>query len=427
MFEIVGHTVTADGRTIRYQYSAHGEARLYFDASQPFQASYDVDVADVPASIALIPLLANVAPIAWFAGFDIVVPELDRGYYNALLEVRGELARQYPQLSSSASEIRVGRIIDNQISGERSAALFSGGVDAFATLYRHLDELPVLITIRGADIEMSDQRQWDDVLEFNTTTAVLAGLEKRYLCANMRTFYTYHVDLLLEGLGWWGMVQHGLAMLSLVAPLSYRLGLRRLYIASSYSVHMESQPWGSLPTLDERISWGGVEVVHDGWELRRQDKVDLIVEMTARRGIQTPLRVCYSEFKDGLNCSTCEKCLRTSLGIILSGGDPRAFSLITDAGVYRQIEALVAKGFSSHVVREFWLELCDKARNESTPFVFSDQEREAIGLARVVTAIWAAASQGLVPHTRTKRLKHMIIGRFPKLFAKYLRLRRSFQ
>lgn len=425
MFNITGIFFSDNGKKINYDYDAGGNSASYFNPKESFFSSYESDVSSVPVSIAVVPLLANIAPIAWFAGFDIFVDEIDRDFYNSLVQIRAELEKHNPKMASVKSHIKYNSLIDNSISSDKTVMLFSGGVDAFATFFRHYNEVPALVTIQGADIELSDKKQWDDVVHFNENEPMIAPNKKHYIQSNLRTFYTYHVDLLLENLSWWGNIQHGLALISAVAPLSYVFNYKKVLIASTRSSHMEFNPWGSMPETDELISWAGVKVIHDGFDLKRQDKVDLIVDSVSKLDKDTTIRVCYSELKQDLNCSRCEKCIRTIFGIVLAGGNPSRFGFRTDASVYDLILKTIAKGFKSKGTQFFWYEMLLKGRESKNIFVFSDPVSEKKKVNEIFTTIEADAGNELKKPSAYQKLKHILIHKYPGLFNAYMKIRRA--
>ena len=376
-------------------------------------------------SIAVIPFLANFAPIAWFAGFDIAVPETDADFVKALASIRDEFAKYQLQMANLKSELKT-TAVQNQIKGNKSVMLFSGGVDAFTTYFRHFDENPDLVTLHGADIELSDQKQWQEVKNFNENESILKHNSKHYITTNLHDFYTHEVDLLLPTLGWWGNVQHGLALIASLAPLSWINGYGKIYIASTQSVTMEFTRWGSMPETDEKISWAGIAVVHDGFELKRQDKVDFIVDSLRRTKTKTTIRVCFSELKTALNCSNCEKCIRTMFGILLAGGNPNDYGFVADVSLYDKVESAVNKGFKTPGTRFYWSEIFEKSKNNADFFVFSNFASENEKMQQLSEIIGKSIEKKLVRPGKLHKIKLRLIKNNPKLFAKYLQFRRKF-
>lgn len=426
MFRIGKIQYSDHGKTILYQYEVDGAVAKFFHKKEKLFASYDLSVEDVPESIAIIPLLANVMPIAWFAGFEVYADEVDADFYKALEKIRMEMAKHHPNMAAPTTRLHFKKLIKNNIPNQNTAMLFSGGVDAFATYFRHFDENPELVTIQGADIELTDSKQWEDVKNFNENEPILAHNRKHYIRSNFQKFYTYNVDLLLPNLGWWGNIQHGLALICSLAPLAYVRNFGTIYIASTRSSHMEFNPWGSMPEIDEQISWGGNKIIHDGFELKRQDKVDAIVAAVNQRKAKTTIRVCYSELKDSMNCSKCEKCIRTMFGIMLAGDNPNDYGFQADASIYDSIQSAVGNGFRSKGTQFFWKEIMEKAAGSKELFVFADAAKEAGRRDETLKVIDANCRRELVKASGTRKMKHVLINKYPKAFQYYLKLRRSF-
>ena len=416
---------TNNGRRIEYDYNVDSSVAKYFNKKAMFFSEYDVRVDQVAESITVIPFLANFAPICWFAGIELVVNEADQDFLDALASIKDELSKYYPQLKILNGKISAERVVKNTIGGDKSVMLFSGGVDAFATYFRHYEETPELVTIQGADIELTDTKQWAEVQAFNANEPILRQNEKHYVVSNIRDFYTYDVDLLIDK-SWWGNIQHGLALVCSLAPLSAVQKYKSIYIASTRSIHMEFNQWGSMPETDEKISWAGINVIHDGFELKRQDKVDQIVNSLNELNAKTTIRVCYSDLKENLNCSRCEKCVRTIFGIMLAGGNPNDYGFEVDSGIYNLIDQTVSRGFKTRGAQFFWTEILQKTENNTNFFYFSDYDDELAKIKILQQKIKKESESDIVQPGSIKKFKLLIGNRFPKLFSYYLKVRRSF-
>src|SRR5262249_41756622 len=71
-------------------------------------------------------------------------------------------------------------------------------------------------------------------------------------------------------------------------------------------------PLGSHPLLDPLWSSEDVELVHDGLEAPRLDKLAVVASEPAARHW---LRVCWENRNGAYNCGRCEKCLRTMVAL----------------------------------------------------------------------------------------------------------------
>jgi hypothetical protein len=406
---------------IIYDYSFSDHLRKYFDLNKSLYVKYDIDVSSTPMSIAVIPFLVNVLPISWFTGFDIYIDELDQTFYNSASLLKEEFVKLYKD-KIRPSKLVVKNITTNKIEGNKSLMLFSGGIDAYATFIRNNNDHLDLVTVLGADIPVDDKKQWEDVVDYNNKADVLRDKKKYYIESNIRDFYTYHVDLLYFMM-WWGKVQHGMSLIGLLAPLSYTSKIDKLYIASSYTEIVDIA-WGSMPQIDEKTRWADIQVVHDGYELKRQDKVDLITEYFENNQIKTPLRVCYSEVNKKLNCARCEKCYRSIIGIILSGKDPKNYGFNLSTNVYYDIVKMFEERHFSKGVQYFWWELMVKAQNNDTFFVLDNYEKEKV--------FFKEFSEGLIDElilknmkkgSIVKKMKFIIRKKFPNSYELYKRIR----
>lgn len=409
--------VSPDGRRVDYLYEASGRARRYFAGRPAFFIVYDRDISACPRSILAIPFVTNFEPIGWFAGFDVHVPELDATFAASRATARSAFAKMYPG-RVRAYGVSAARLVPNVCLGDRCLMLFSGGLDATATLMRHEHEPLVLVTVKGADIPLEDDQQWNQCLSHIASAA--PGHDRATIVSNLREFYTDDVDARLL-FGWWGRVQHGHALLGLLAPLSVVVGARTSYIASSYDIPMA---WGSTRVTDELLSWADCRCVHDADNLSRQQKAGLIATAALASGHPTPLRVCYSEvLRDG-NCGRCEKCYRTVMNLVLSGADPRAFGLPMSDQTYPAMFRLLSRIRPSRGLIVFWGEISAAARRAlaaRTAFVLVDSVVEHAFLRRLADGeIDRALSRNLSPwRDRYARLKFIARVKLPRLYRAY--------
>ena len=304
---------------------------------------YDENIEQVPDSIAAIPALCNLLPIAWTFDLKIHCPEMDDEFMKAVPEIRAGYQKMYPDMKFGG-ELTADRTVRNTYDASRCAVLFSGGVDATVTAFRHMDEKPDIVTVLGADIKLTDKEGIKNVNEFNSRFSDEHHLQYERIYSAFRTFIhewrmTQTEALTSRNLDWYHDFQHGIGLIGLVAPLSYVRGYKTVYIASSYH---ESQ-WGqykcaSDPVIDNRLKYGATCTFHDGYELTRQEKVRYICDYADQKNVKPFLRVCW-ESGGGKNCCHCEKCRRTYMAVLAEKHDPADFGLaFTKTQVRRMIK-----------------------------------------------------------------------------------------
>lgn len=424
MFKISQSNFSADGKTITYNYEVSRDIAKYFNKKESFYITYDQIVSGVPENIIMIPLLANVMPMSWFLGFDVYVDELDETFYQSLSELKAEFAKHFPAIKEEG-KLHVGKLVQNNFTADHTALLFSGGLDSFESLTRNLDADPFLVSVHGADIEIADTKRWEEFKRFNEEEFILNKDKLCYVTSNLRTFYTYEVDLLVD-ISWWGKIQHGMALITLIAPLSYLKGIRNILIASSNTIEV-SFGWGSTSETDEKVKWANTKVIHDGFHLRRTEKIQAIVDFAKRTGNYIKLRVCYHDLRKGYNCSRCAKCQRTMFGIILCGENPNDYGFEVPADFYE----LIMKNFGANAVMTTgvayeWKCLQDKANSSEHRYIIHNESVEK----KYIDTFARLPLDSIINKNAGKNLavtkaKYVLMSKFPKLFKVYLSLRRK--
>ncbi|WP_147302753.1 hypothetical protein [Haloferax sp. Atlit-19N] len=339
--KVKGVDITSGELTINYETT--GKIQRVITGNEIF-LSADRDFSQVPESVAVIPFVSTVAPVCWALDAQLTIPELDSDYLEALRKIKPVIAEMNPS-QSWRGQLTVSSIETNKppVSGD-PLALFSGGVDSLATYARHQDENPSLVPIHGSDISIENESAWQ---ELKQGLEKFAAKEENSQLIPIKTDIRECIDhnLLASYLGvsskwWWIQVQHGLLLTSLPAPLAYLEGSPRLYIASS---HWFPRPWASHPEIDNKVRYAGIQAVHDGYELTRQDKMGVIADYLRSVRHQPTIRSCY-ESNSGDNCSNCEKCCRTILGLELEGIDPNNHGYSVDSTTFEYMQDSLVSG-----------------------------------------------------------------------------------
>ena len=407
---------------VEYEYEYAPSLNKYFKKNEIFFIEFDIDVSNVPRSILGIPFLSNLLPISWFLGFDIYIDEVDENFFKAQEKIKNEFLRLYPELAKKPSGLMVDRLSKNSISGSKPAMLFSGGIDSYTTYFRHFDETPDLITVIGADIPLNDFTLQERVLSLNSSEKILEQNKKFVIKTNFQDFYTYHVDLLLPDLSWWGEVQHGMALIGSTSPLTYINGNNIVYIASTNTEKIQI-PWGSNPYIDNNMKWADVEVIHDGYELERIDKIKYIVQESIARNYRPKLRVCYSKLNSKINCSECEKCVRSAFGIMLSNDNPNLYGFDFSEKIFDTIVHILSGKLNAKWKRRQWQQLTDLFRKHLNNIYLFGKDNNEPEIKLLLKIIIPDAFESNKQSSIIKKFKFVLLRKFPKEFDVYLKLR----
>jgi len=207
----------------------------------------------------------------------------------------------------------IGGKTQEAISGSgKIMSFFSGGVDGTYTFIKHQQEIDFLFFAKGIDMQLSSDDLYQDALERNTQYLEQKNKPLIPIETNVRFLGGHY------GLGWSICFGSGLASIALAA------GVKKCFIASGLS-YANKHPEGSDPLTDRLWSNETTEIVHDGAEKKRIDKVKSISKDKAALNI---LRVCWHDIS--YNCGKCEKCLRTMANLRALKLTTPTFPLLTD-------------------------------------------------------------------------------------------------
>lgn len=199
-------------------------------------------------------------------------------------------------------------------AGQACATLFSGGVDSTYTLMSHLPDrqpdpdfqVKYAVFVHGFDVPLQNKSSFNEALQVFSQHIPALGVE----VIPCRTNLEYFTSGLLD----WG-VAHGEAIISVGLVLD-RL-IHNFLVPSSYTLDA-LVPCGSSPLIDHWLSTETLQILHDGAQYSRVEKVEAFSHWPP---VQQWLRVCTNESqRSGVyNCSRCEKCMRAMIRLDIFG------------------------------------------------------------------------------------------------------------
>lgn len=240
---------------------------------------------------------------------------------------------------------------------DRTAGFYSGGVDSTHLLLANTERFPVGhperiahgVCVYGFDmggrVGQDGSEPFNFLLQQSSPLLSSLGIKPLPVYTNLR-----HLD---DRPGFWGEVFVGFALAAVAHALSGEFS--RFFRASSGEPIVASiqEPSGYHPSLLLYTDSKFIRTIAPYLEVSRQQRLRLIAQNPA--ALQA-LRVCfYCDEKPVLNCGTCEKCVRTQLGLMLCGIDPTPYF----AGVKVNAELLHATDLHSDEVGRMYEELRD--------------------------------------------------------------------
>ena len=256
-----------------------GKLNKYF-REEKFYCEYNENIEEVPDGIAVIPFLGDILPLVWLTDSKLMINELDKNYYECLSKVKNAYSNMYPGVDF-IGKVEVKKIVDySYTTKEKVCQLFSGGVDSMSTYLSIKKMNPELVTIWGTDMPVNNYSGWSKVEKYVKDFGENNENKNLILKSNFRKIYSSHklTKDFMEKLkvNWWLGVQHGIALISLLAPYIYKNKIKTLYIPGSYNIYDKNVKCASYPTIDEAIKYGSINIIHEGFEYTRQDKIFLI-------------------------------------------------------------------------------------------------------------------------------------------------------
>ena len=220
--------------------------------------------------------------------------------------------------------------IDDSLEKKNNGAIaaFSGGLDSTFTVWQNTQKLAgyrsqaikACVMVRGFDIFKEDEY----ISAFNTAQETLDTVD--VLLYPLRTNYRSIVE------SDWNHT-HGIALASCLNNFKrlYSIGI----IAGSWNYAMSYYPHGSNPITDLLLSSSEFDILHDGAQFTRNQKVMVISLWKA--GVNN-LRVCFSGKVKDINCGICNKCIRTRLNFEANGFEiPKSIPKLTNGKAIRKL------------------------------------------------------------------------------------------
>ncbi|SDD59121.1 hypothetical protein [Actinokineospora iranica] len=202
-------------------------------------------------------------------------------------------------------------------SGDAVGLFFTAGVDSFYSLIKDVarstasDWEPVTHLV-FVNFERQTGARYEHLLERLRHVASRTGKRLLVVDTNVRS--------MSEPTAFWPEY-HGAALAAVA--LSLQGLLRRCLIAASHQ-YRHMPPLGSHPLLDNQFSTEGLEIVHDGAEATRADK---IFRLASEGDLPLDnLCVCWSS-EPGHNCGRCQKCVGTMVALELAGASGKCPTL----------------------------------------------------------------------------------------------------
>lgn len=315
-----------------------------------FFAEYDADInlEQFDNSVLSLPFIMNVISIIWISGDTYAIDEMDAEVYESLKRVKKVFKVMYPGTRWDGELVPLKLVSHNtpHEASEKTALLFSGGLDSTSTALAHLDKKQLLITAWGHwDLPLTEPALWNIRRKKITAFAAQFGNEISCIRSNYSSFlkWEYLSELTPEIKKWRLGAVEGLGWAGLCAPILLSKGYDTLRIASSHT-WLYPYPSAASPFVDNNIQLCGITLIHDQFDKTRLQKIAFVCDGYKKHAIKKPfLKICSVEKKFDSNCSNCRKCISTAIGFYALGKNPQLYGLpLSLAQAIKKTEELLA-------------------------------------------------------------------------------------
>ncbi len=313
-----------------------------------FFARYDndVDLSKLDYSVQILPCIANLISIIWISGKTYYINSLDEEFYNSMKIVKKIFKRMYPNTAWDGELIPRTLVKNSFISQqkpdekERTALLFSGGLDSITSSLYHRDKKQLLITVNSyPELPLHHKKhlkkrrkeleKWGKKLKIWGKNN---GHENTFIDSNYSDFlnkevlYHYSPEIPLwrvctvEGIGWAG----------LAAPVMAAKGYQTLLHGSGITWDFNF-PAAANPFIDNNIFFSGMRLKHDLFDMHRLGKCEYLANLCKTEAVDRPhIRVCVKRQQE--NCCECRKCICTIIQLVVAGEDPHDYGFQCNIG-----------------------------------------------------------------------------------------------
>ena len=98
MEQIKVREIATEGGCVTVRFDVSEGLAAYFADARELRTDYNLDLSELPASVAVIPFVCNVLPIVWLTDATLELDSIDSDFYGHIDDIRGGYEAMYPML-----------------------------------------------------------------------------------------------------------------------------------------------------------------------------------------------------------------------------------------------------------------------------------------------------------------------------------------
>ncbi|MGE0009521.1 MAG: hypothetical protein AB7F19_03185 [Candidatus Babeliales bacterium] len=327
------HKIEITSHTLRFTLDPELHKKyLWEDFYVTYHDELGLDTLDY--SIITMPILLNVFSIILISGQEYYVKEIDKDLYHSLSIVQEALKRLYPH-TEWKGRLTAKKVVDNSKLIKKDsktidmAMPFSHGLDSICTSFLHRDKTQLLMTVRGCPDTPIDAKvnTWHITKDAVVRFAKTHGHTTSFVTSNFHEFFNWEVlgDINPEIMNWRMDTIEDLGWIGIAAPILVSKGIKQLVLAANKD-WSTLHPGISSPITNNTMSFAGISVMNDAFDLSRTEKNFIVADICNRHDLPKPkMFVCEYHRPERKNCNVCTKCVFTILSWILAQEEPREY------------------------------------------------------------------------------------------------------
>ena len=295
---------TSDGATITVRPDGAEPARITIRLPEGMEADPSIDPA-VPAT--LLPAMRRGETLRCAGDISPRLHESAARFQRILGSWDRHLHGRALRFTAVEIDAPERRAVERGEDGRGTACFFTAGADSLHSAITNLERLDALIHVSSFGAPPGDDALAQMVHRRVRDAARLLGLPLLEVSTDLKEF-SDRCDVSWDE-------YHGSALATIALLLAPHFSRVLIPATNTYA---DLVPLGSHPLLDPLWSTERVEIVHDGADATRMDKLRTAAGHPAGRA---HLQVCWEHLNQRYNCGICEKCVRTGVAIRLAGLD----------------------------------------------------------------------------------------------------------
>ena len=181
---IVIYSPSVKNRLVTYRYKVTGPWSEYF-GTEEYSARYSFFTENIPFEMLLVPFAGAVLPWAWLLGAEVQLEFCDLEFFSFAECLKERFAQKHPGLFGDSSVSCVHKHLNMRKDPKGALFIYEGEEDPEDVIKMTAEEKPVIASIRGTRIPLSDKVRTKEAAAGAEALAAELGTQMVFCLASM--------------------------------------------------------------------------------------------------------------------------------------------------------------------------------------------------------------------------------------------------